>query len=53
MGKYGITGDFIFKIQEVKLEGENMVPQEDYSPWARPKGPLLKQRYLPWCLLRN
>ncbi len=25
MGKYGVTGDFIFKIQEVKLEGENMV----------------------------
>ena len=25
MGKYGVTGDFIFKILEVKLEGENMV----------------------------
>lgn len=50
MGKYGVTGDF-FEIQEVKLE-EKMVHPGRLLAKARPKGPLLKQRYLSSCLLR-
>ncbi len=52
MGKYGIIGDFVFEIQEVKL-GEKMVHPGRLLAEGSPFGPLLKQRYLPLCLLRN
>lgn len=52
MGLFGVTGDFVFEIQEVKLGG-NMVHPGRLLAEGSPFGPLLKQRYLPLCLLRN
>ena len=52
MGLFGVTGFFVFEIQEVKLGGKMVYPGRLLAEGS-PFGPLLKQRYLPLCLLRN
>ncbi len=48
IGKTYFTADF--DIATKAVSSKRWCIREDYSPYGSPFGPLLKQRYHPWCL---